>query len=99
MTAISTNHFSAIQEERMIVGGKTSEACFERQPANGSGNEINFGSACKLVTWSACSQAPDKTDEAGKEKKEANSSSRRERPTRQHTIPKNRQGNKVGPNK
>src|SRR5438045_885028 len=97
MPRVPTNHFPAAKQQWMIVGGKASEACLDRQPANGRGNEIDFGSVGELVAGPACSQAPDKAHETGEKKYETNSNARRERPMNQHSVPKNRQSNKVGP--
>src|SRR5437879_3954022 len=97
MARVSTNHFSTVQKQWMVVGRKTSEACFNREPANSPGDEINLRPVGEFVALFVCAQAFRQTDEAGKEKDETSSCSRRQGPTSDHPVPKNRQGNKVGP--
>ena len=73
MTSIAANHLAAVQQQWMVVGGKSGETRFNRQSAHRSSDKINLGSIGESVTVFIHGQAADQTNETRKENDDTDS--------------------------
>src|SRR4029453_2545501 len=76
------------------IGGKTS---FCRQLSNRDADGVEFSAIAKFKARPACSKSTEQTDESRTEKRDANSDSSGNRPTRNEICPQKRKHEKIAP--
>ena len=71
VTEVTGDDFSAVEKERMIVGGSGGEDGFGGQGLHSDGHAVDFGALGEFVAFVAAVDAAKKRDEAGEKKRHA----------------------------
>src|SRR5438552_13407046 len=98
MAWISQNDFTALKQERMMVGRVGSETSLDGQRSNRRADRIESRAVHQSKAWVSGSQPAQQRDKSGSEQCDAGNCSFRKRPAPNQITPQKRENEKVTPN-
>src|SRR5687767_6897222 len=97
MAGISHHHLSALEEDRMIVGGEARVTCLGGQLADDDADRVELCPIRNPKSGFARGQSAKKAHKSGGEESDANERAQMEGPLHDQVSPKKRKNDEVSP--